>query len=187
VTTTNTNPQQGCAQLKITGSGSGSGSCSPKISIPGEYKASGVGILIPNIYENYNPSTYTGPGGPIATCGGSNSGASKSPAVPKPTSPSYGKPTSAASKKTPPTTALPSSFSTIIRPAPTGYTPNPVITDATPAETPMYGSAEKADSNVSAQAKKWDQCGGTGFSGPTKCESGTRCVALSTFYSHCII
>jgi cellulase len=55
----------GCAQLKITGPG---GSCSPKISLPGAYKAQDANIYIPNFYNGFNPTTYVAPGGAVATC-----------------------------------------------------------------------------------------------------------------------
>jgi len=35
-------------------------------------------------------------------------------------------------------------------------------------------------------AKKWAQCGGVGFNGPTCCESGSTCKELNQYYSQCI-
>jgi len=35
-------------------------------------------------------------------------------------------------------------------------------------------------------AKKWGQCGGVGFSGPTCCESGSICKEHNQYYSQCI-
>jgi len=35
-------------------------------------------------------------------------------------------------------------------------------------------------------AKKWAQCGGIGFNGPTCCESGSTCKELNQYYSQCI-
>jgi len=35
-------------------------------------------------------------------------------------------------------------------------------------------------------AKKWQQCGGIGFSGPTCCESGSTCHEYDKYYSQCI-
>jgi len=35
-------------------------------------------------------------------------------------------------------------------------------------------------------AKKWGQCGGVGFSGPTCCESGSVCKEHNQYYSQCI-
>lgn len=68
-TFTNTHPV-GCAQLKITGTGS-EGACGPTISLPGAYKAEDDNIYIPNVYNGFDASTYTAPGGPVASCGGS--------------------------------------------------------------------------------------------------------------------
>ncbi|KAF1925486.1 lytic polysaccharide monooxygenase [Didymella exigua CBS 183.55] len=69
----------GCAQLKITGTGS-KGACGPTISLPGAYNAEDADIYIPNVYNGFDASTYTAPGGPVATCGGSGN-ASPAPAT----------------------------------------------------------------------------------------------------------
>ncbi|RYP42455.1 hypothetical protein DL767_000143 [Monosporascus sp. MG133] len=66
----------GCAQLKITGTGGG---CSPSISLPGAYKAEDDNIYIPNVYFGFEPSTFTAPGGPVATCGGGAGGSAPEP------------------------------------------------------------------------------------------------------------
>lgn len=55
----------GCMQLKITGS---SATCSPKITLPGAYKATDSDIYIPNFYNGFDPTTYKAPGGDVATC-----------------------------------------------------------------------------------------------------------------------
>ncbi|KAH8199307.1 hypothetical protein TruAng_006543 [Truncatella angustata] len=57
----------GCAQLKVTGTGSGS--CTPSISLPGAYNAEDDNIYIPNVYNGFDPTTYTAPGGDVAACG----------------------------------------------------------------------------------------------------------------------
>ncbi|KAI1437420.1 carbohydrate-binding module family 1 [Xylaria sp. CBS 124048] len=33
---------------------------------------------------------------------------------------------------------------------------------------------------------QWEQCGGTGWDGPTCCDSGSTCVAQSDYYSQCV-
>ncbi|KAF2829647.1 hypothetical protein CC86DRAFT_443802 [Ophiobolus disseminans] len=71
----------GCAQLKITGTGTGS--CGPTISIPGEYKAEDANIYIPNVYNGFDATKFTAPGGPVATCGGA--GSAPAPSVPSST------------------------------------------------------------------------------------------------------
>jgi len=55
----------GCAQLRIKGSG---GTCSPSIKLPGAYKDTDSDIYIPNFYYGFEPSNFTAPGGPVATC-----------------------------------------------------------------------------------------------------------------------
>jgi len=55
----------GCAQLHITGSG---GTCTPSIELPGAYKDTDTDIYIPDFYYGFNATTFTAPGGPVATC-----------------------------------------------------------------------------------------------------------------------
>ncbi|KAH8151887.1 uncharacterized protein LAJ45_03880 [Morchella importuna] len=55
----------GCAQLRITGPG---GSCSPTITLPGDYQASDDNIYISDFYYGFDAATFTAPGGPVATC-----------------------------------------------------------------------------------------------------------------------
>ena len=62
----------GCAQLHITGPG---GSCSPQIQLPGAYKATDPDIYISNFYYGFQMSTFTAPGGAVATCGAGKGGA----------------------------------------------------------------------------------------------------------------
>ncbi|KAI1372421.1 lytic polysaccharide monooxygenase [Hypoxylon crocopeplum] len=56
----------GCMQLQITGTGS---KCSPAISLPGAYNEQDKNIYIPNFYNGFDATTYTAPGGPVASCG----------------------------------------------------------------------------------------------------------------------
>ncbi|KAA8574691.1 hypothetical protein EYC84_003941 [Monilinia fructicola] len=62
----------GCAQLSITGTSGDS--CGPSIKLPGAYNESDPSIYIPDIYYGFNISTYTPPGGAVATCGSGSSG-----------------------------------------------------------------------------------------------------------------
>ncbi|KAB8304106.1 hypothetical protein EYC80_003527 [Monilinia laxa] len=62
----------GCAQLSITGTSGDS--CGPSIKLPGAYNESDPSIYIPDIYYGFNISTYTAPGGAVATCGAGSSG-----------------------------------------------------------------------------------------------------------------
>ncbi|KAH7339932.1 hypothetical protein B0J17DRAFT_657343 [Rhizoctonia solani] len=39
--------------------------------------------------------------------------------------------------------------------------------------------------HVSAQVQTWPQCGGVGWTGPTKCNAGAVCVFLNAYYSEC--
>lgn len=55
----------GCMQLKITGTG---GTCSPTISLPRAYDAEEKSIYIPDFYWGFDPTTYSAPGGSVASC-----------------------------------------------------------------------------------------------------------------------
>ncbi|KAJ4368788.1 hypothetical protein N0V83_005870 [Neocucurbitaria cava] len=68
----------GCAQVKITGTGS-AGSCTPTIELPGAYNAEDANIYIPNVYNGFDPTNYTAPGGPVAACGAGAGSGSSSP------------------------------------------------------------------------------------------------------------
>ncbi|KAJ6520909.1 glycoside hydrolase [Mycena vulgaris] len=69
-------------------------------------------------------------------------------------------------------TSAPTSTSTIATPPPTSST---VTTTATTSTTTSAG-----------QSAKWEQCGGTGWAGPTSCVAGTTCTVLNPFYSQCL-
>lgn len=62
----------GCAQIHITGNNGGT--CSPSIQLPGAYHSMDTDIYISNFYNGFDISTFTAPGGPVATCGGSGGG-----------------------------------------------------------------------------------------------------------------
>ncbi|KAF2450832.1 carbohydrate-binding module family 1 protein [Karstenula rhodostoma CBS 690.94] len=82
----------GCAQLKITGTGS-DGACGPTIELPGAYNEEDPNIYIPNVYNGFDATNYTAPGGPVGSCGGSGS---TTPSPSKPASNSTTPATSAA-------------------------------------------------------------------------------------------
>ncbi|KAF7958311.1 hypothetical protein EAE96_001862 [Botrytis aclada] len=65
----------GCAQLSITGTSTSADACGPTIELPGDYNATDPSIYIPDIYYGFDISTYTPPGGAIATCGAAGAGA----------------------------------------------------------------------------------------------------------------
>lgn len=133
----------GCAQLKVTGPG---GTCSPKISLPGAYNAQDSNIYIPNFYYGFDPSTYTAPGGAVATCGGS--GASNPTTATTTTSTARTTSTSAAGSSTLTTVTTRTSTSAAA-----------TSTSAAAGTVPLYG-----------------QCGGTGYTGLTTCVAGATCV-----------
>jgi len=165
----------GCAQIAVTGSGS----CAPPLfSIPGHITATDPGITA-NIYTGFTcyhepgPAVYQCPGGvtgdPQQIGSGCTGGSSPPPAQtttkaapPAPTTTASVKPTTTASAKptTTPTTTAPT---------------KPTTTSAAPSKT---SSAPTSGQTL------YGQCGGTGWTGPTTCSSGT-CKVLNAYYSQC--
>jgi len=56
----------------------------------------------------------------------------------------------------------------------------------TEKETVTVTVHEKQENEDRTCASKWQQCGGSGYTGPTCCESGSTCRKLSDYYSQCI-
>ena len=63
--------------------------------------------------------------------------------------------------------------------------PTVTITKATTKTLKAYES-EPTNGATTQCAKKWNQCGGIGFNGPTCCESGSTCHELNKYYSQCM-
>jgi len=55
-----------------------------------------------------------------------------------------------------------------------------------PGTTTTRQSATSTGSSSTATQTHYGQCGGTGWTGPTKCASGTTCTVLNPFYSQCL-
>ncbi|KAH8684335.1 glycosyl hydrolase family 61-domain-containing protein [Tricladium varicosporioides] len=203
----------GCAQLTITGTGGGS--CSPSIQLPGAYNENDTDIYIPNFYNGFDISTYTAPGGPVATCGtGSGSGSSvvATPAAATPTfkvtSAAASSVTSVITKPTSQTQAYVESSISIANSAietNTGLPTTSAIATAissksktackakTTLKTVASGVAStigatrnSTSSGSSGTVAKYGQCGGTGFTGSTTCASGSTCTIQNPYYSQCI-
>jgi len=58
------------------------------------------------------------------------------------------------------------------------------VTEKETVTVTVYEDDTPADD--SQCASKWAQCGGTGFKGPTCCQSGTTCRKLNEYYSQCV-
>ncbi|KAF9698339.1 hypothetical protein EKO04_003361 [Ascochyta lentis] len=125
----------GCAQLKITGTGS-KGACGPTISLPGAYNAEDKNIYIPNVYNGFDASTYTAPGGPVASCGAGSGGS-----APVASSPSNG--TAPASPTAPASAALSSAAATTSAAAETPAISSAAATSVA-AETPAASPTASA-------------------------------------------
>ncbi|KZV93254.1 hypothetical protein EXIGLDRAFT_674276 [Exidia glandulosa HHB12029] len=138
---------------------SGTGTASPPtVKIPGAYSASDPGILV-NIHQNL--TTYKIPG-------------------PTP----YGVPAATIA-----TTAWPSTptINTANLPKADFTTlPGGAATATGGPTSTASGGATSTGSAPQATQTKFGQCGGTGYTGPTVCEAGSTCTAVSPpYYSQC--
>jgi cellulase len=150
-----------CAQLNITG---GTGTTGPPtVAFPGAYGQSDPGILL-NIYYP-TITTYTIPGPTQFTCGGAAATSKPSSTVKTSTTS-----TTLVTSTKPSTTAKSSSAATTTSPVTSSTKTTSKVTTSTAAATgaPLYG-----------------QCGGSGWTGPTTCASGT-CTYSSAYYSQCL-
>lgn len=57
-------------------------------------------------------------------------------------------------------------------------------TEAPSTEAPSTDSSN--ESSPSGPATKYHQCGGSGYNGPTSCESGCSCKEVNAWYSQCL-
>jgi cellulase len=140
----------GCAQLKITGTGS-DGACGPTIELPGAYKAEDPNIYIPNVYNGFDVTTYTAPGGPVGSCDGS--GGSTTPVSSKPASNSTTPATSAAaaaSSAAVATSASPASNVTAISSVAVPVSSATVISSAPVVSAPAATAAPGGNNTASA-------------------------------------
>ncbi|ORX77422.1 hypothetical protein BCR32DRAFT_328934 [Anaeromyces robustus] len=69
----------------------------------------------------------------------------------------------------------------------TDCVPQTVTVKVTETVTVTVKSYETVTPDVPTTcARKWEQCGGQGFNGPTCCESGSSCQRINEYYSQCI-
>ncbi|CAG8982261.1 hypothetical protein HYALB_00004495 [Hymenoscyphus albidus] len=170
-----------CVQIRITGSGATP--LPAGVAIPGVYKTEDPGILF-NVYGQFDsypipgPRPFTGGAGGAAPAGNDAKPAGDAPAgAPPATTPT---PTGAPVKKA---DATPT-------PAPAGEPVNDScnnIKDSTP--TTLDKVTVKATPAPGGEGggtiAKHGQCGGTGFTGSTQCETGSSCIVLNEYYSQC--
>ena len=74
----------------------------------------------------------------------------------------------------------------VAAPAPTKVATPTTTKAATPAKTTLATIAKPAPTAGGAGAQKYGQCGGIGFTGPTTCASGCKCVKQNDWYSQCL-
>ncbi|KAH9941875.1 glycosyl hydrolase family 61-domain-containing protein [Epithele typhae] len=159
-----------CYQINVGGSGTAS---PPTVKFPGAYSASDPGILI-NIYTQLNSYIIPGP----------TPYASTSPTVattPWPTTATWN---TALQPSTVPTAvptvsgsappASSSSASTTTVASSTSKT-----TSSSTTKTTSSTVASSTPTSGSGTVAKYGQCGGTGYTGPTVCVSGSTCSVLN--------
>ena len=165
----------GCAQITVTSAGSVT--LPAGVDIRTAYKTDDAGVFV-DIYSGI--TSYKIPGPAVFKAG--------SAAAPAPSS------TKAAA---PATTAK---ATTTAAAAPTTTAKAPVTTKATTAAAPQVTTTKAAAPTTlvtstkpaatggasTGAAKKYYQCGGVNFSGPTSCEAGTTCKKQNDYYSQCL-
>ncbi|KAF4303518.1 Cellulose-binding domain fungal [Botryosphaeria dothidea] len=192
-----------CVQIEVTSDGANT--LPEGVSIPGAYTATDKGVLF-DIYSTFDSYPIPGPAvwdGASSGSSGSGSTASSSSAAVVAETTAAAATTSAAvatsAASTPATSAAPATtaapeVSTSAAPvatstayetenvAETTYatvtaTPTPAVETPT---TPSVGGA------VGGAVKKYQRCGGKGYSGATSCEDGTTCKQWNDYYSQCV-
>lgn len=152
-----------CAQIEV--SGSSTAKPSPTVKIPGVYTGHEDSLELSIYYPI--PQNYQPPGPAVWGSGGSSDSApATSAAAAAPAS------SSSASAKVPATTvssADPTTMATVVKPS----------TAASTATGSVGGS-------TSGTSKRYQQCGGKGYTGPAACESGTTCKFQNDYYSQCL-
>ncbi|KAI0599570.1 glycosyl hydrolase family 61-domain-containing protein [Biscogniauxia sp. FL1348] len=184
----------GCAQLKITGTGGG---CSPTISLPGAYNAEDDNIYIPDVYNGFDPTTYSAPGGSVAVCGASGS----TPATTTKAASASVIPTSVVASAT--AIATPSSTvqaaSSSSAPASLPTSPLASSSASAPAGTASSASVPTTLATLTSSSARptstgassgtvalYGQCGGINYTGSTQCASGSTCKVQNDYYSQCV-
>jgi len=191
----------GCGQLSITGTGTTD--CSPSITLPGDYNATADDIYISNFYYGFDISTYTAPGGAVATCGAASGSAvatTTSAAAIATTSSSASTSiavaadavTSSAAAATSAVTA--STFVTKVASSskscghPSSSTASATVPAGVTFAASASGSASTGTSSSSSSSGSvalYGQCGGSNWTGATTCAAGT-CTVQNDFYSQCV-
>lgn len=153
-----------CVNLKVTGSGSNLPSGVAGTSL---YTATDPGILFNPYTNNIN---YPVPGPALIAGAVSSIQQSKSVAT---STASATAPGGGGSNPSQPTGGASSSSSQAAQPTTTLVT----RTSAAPTTTPPPAAGSQT---------KYGQCGGSGWSGPTACASGSSCSVLNAWYHQCV-
>ncbi|KAI5918488.1 glycosyl hydrolase family 61-domain-containing protein [Camillea tinctor] len=191
----------GCAQLKITGTGGG---CSPTISLPGAYNAEDDNIYIPDVYNGFDPTTYSAPGGSVAVCGASGSTPATTTKAAQLSSSAAALPTSVVANATAITTpsSTAQAASSLSSSAPVSFPTSPLASSSAsvPAGTAPSASAPSTFATITSSSALptstsasssgtvalYGQCGGINYTGATQCASGSTCKVQNDYYSQCV-
>ncbi|MCJ1341781.1 hypothetical protein MMC09_007078 [Bachmanniomyces sp. S44760] len=182
------NPSRGaqfymeCVQIEVMSMGSTD--LPTGVPLPGTYSYTDPGVVF-DLYNKF--TTYPIPGPPVW----SGAGAYDLGSTPPPSS------SSASSASGPATANLPgpTGFATVVSSAPNdggaaavqsfkGEGGAAVSNDF--AGPPASSSSNSGSGSGSGGIYVWGQCGGSSWSGPTNCESGTTCQVQNPYYSQCL-
>lgn len=170
-------------QIHVKVGGSASGSLPAGVSIPGYVTATNPGVLF-NIYGSFQ--NYPNPGPKLWSGAGTATAADAAPAP----APAAGAPAASPSPATgAPSTEAPSSEAPAAEEPEecTDDTAEPADEPAAPAPAaPAASAPAAAPATGGAEAQKWHQCGGQGYTGATACVSGTSCVKQNDYYHQCM-
>jgi hypothetical protein len=148
-------PEHYTSCVQVRVTGGGSGTPGPTFTLPGGYTDSDPYATF-SIYGGAIPFPMPGPAVWSSGNGGGNSGSSPAPANPSP-----------------------------VDPAEPAEPAQPTEAAEEPAEPANPAPAPPAGGNGGNCAGMYEQCGGSGFTGPTCCSSGT-CTVGNDWYSQCL-
>ncbi len=173
-----------CVNLKVTGSGTNVPSGIAGTSL---YTATDPGILF-NPYVSSPVYTVPGP----ALIAGAASSIAQSVSTATATSSATLPGSAATTSSTVKTTTSSTSSSTVKATTTTSSTVKTTTTTSkttatsTTLKTSTVATPSTTAAPVGGAQTKYGQCGGSGWSGPTACASGSSCTVLNAYYAQCV-
>jgi cellulase len=172
-----------CVQIKVTSSGAVS--LPGGVAIPGTYTAEDAGIHF-NIYNGF--SSYPIPG-PKVWNGASGSGSTTPAKTSKAAVPSVAATSKAvvSSIKTSAAAVVTSKAAAVSSAKPTTLvTSIKKVTTTVVAGAATSKAASQTPAPAAGTVQKYGQCGGSGYTGPKTCASGSTCKVSNEWYSQCL-